>query len=160
MIDILTAIIFRPSVLVMMGILGLAALALVYFSGPKALLKWAMDARVWLVIGGFATVLAVMDLREENTTLKQKVDDHELIMEAKEDAQASIAVRQRARETRDKQATHVRNATSQAAQTDGVLDATLDAIAEVQAGNLDGRQRSPDQPVVVRDKAPDGDVRP
>jgi len=161
---ILTAILLRPSVIGLLVVLALAAVAVFYFMGPKALLKWALDARVWLAIAGFAAILAVTDLQKENKALKEDVARQELVLEGKKDAQATIEVRRKAREVRAHESTSIRDATAQAAQSNPaeVIDATLDAIAQVQDGGLDGRKHAVSQskPDGVRDKAPDGDVAP
>lgn len=166
LLSILFAILLRPSVLVFLGVLAVLAVSVFYISGPKALLKWALDARVWLAIAGFSTILAIGDLKKENTALKAEVAQHAFALQGKEDAQATLEVRHRAREARTRESTTIRDATSRSShQPEEVIDATLDAIAQVQAGGLDGRKRpdSQPQPERVRNdqgKQPDGNVAP
>lgn len=162
--SILFAILFRPSVLIFIGLLVVAALAVAFLFGPRALLKWALDARVWLAVAGFATILAIGDLKKENAKLKEEVARQELVLQGKQDAQATLEVRRQARERRTTQATTIRDATTRAADKPSeVIDATLDAIAQVQDGGLDGRKRTDPEPRAdgVRDaKRPDGNVAP
>lgn len=166
MLSIFLAVLLRPSVLILLGLLVVAGLTLLYVRGPASLLKWVMDARVWLAIAGFATILAVGDLKKDNADLKAENERQELVIQGKADAQATIEVRQRVREARARQSTTIRDATAHAAATsepEEIIDATLDAIAQVQEGGLDGRKRADPQPEPERvreSKRPDGNVAP
>ncbi len=160
LLSIITAILFRPSVLIFLGVLVAAAAGLFYLRGPAVLMKWVMDARVWLAIAGFATILAVGDLRKANDDLKGQVETQRIELQGKDDAAEVLERRVVVREIRTRQASTIREAT-QNAQPDEVVDATLDAISQVQDGGLDGRSKP--VPERVRDaggKAPDGNVVP
>lgn len=163
MLSILFAILLRPSVMIFLGVIVVAAVALVYFKGPKAVLKWALDGRVWLAIAGFVVFLSFGDLKKENAELRERVDLQEQVITSKEDATQTIIVREAARQQRAGESTTIRDATtSHQAQPEEVIDATLDAIAQVQDGGLDGR--SPARPVEPQPdgvrKHPDGSVAP
>lgn len=158
-LTLLGAILMRPSVIIFLVLLALGAAFLVWRGGLDLLIRWACDARVWLAVAGFCTILAVSDLSKANKDLKQRVDNAELSIDAKDDNAEVLDARATYRASRQAQTNRIRDRITHAEPAQQV-DAALDEIAAIQD---EARPPEPDDRSLldrVLDREPDGVVAP
>lgn len=141
-------------------IAAVAVLAAMFFAAPKTFAKIAFDTRTWLVVILIAMVSGYTHLSKQNTELQQKVEAAREVTEAKDDALATVRVRQKAKTKRQVERERI-SETIEKAEPGHAYDDALDEIAKLQAEAAPAP--APKQSLVDRlrnDRKPDGVVHP